>query len=81
MIPSVDMNLVQSCLNLINALLDPDKVELKKAAAPEKIVVVYFIFAFIWSFGANLQDDYRPKFNRFLRLKIASLYTEFPDAG
>ena len=39
------------------------------------------MFAFIWSFGANLQDASRPKFNRFLRLKIAQLYTDFPDSG
>ena len=75
------MNLVQSCLNLVSALLDPEKVDLKRSPAPEKIVIVYFLFAFIWSFGANLQDAYRPKFNRVLRLKIASLYTDFPDSG
>jgi len=32
------------------------------------------IFAFIWTFGANIYDKYRAKFNEFIKFKFSNFY-------
>lgn len=82
-IPSVDNNLVSSCLKLLESVMDPEsnKVDLKRAVSPEKDVKVYVIFSIIWSLGANLYDDSRKAFNRFMKSRITEIDCEFPDEG
>lgn len=72
-ISSVDANLVTSCLNLLESVMDSDKIDLKRAVSPEKEVKVFCIFAIIWSLGANLFDDSRKGFNRFMKSRIAEI--------
>ena len=82
-IKSVDNNLVSSCLNLLESVMDPEnnKVDLKRAVSPENDVKVYTIFSIIWSLGANLYDDSRKAFNRFIKSRIIEIDCEFPDEG
>ncbi len=83
-IPTVDCNLVRSCLNLFTCLIDPDRrdgVDLKKRENPETLALMMFVFSFIWSFGANIHENNRKDFNQFIKYKINSVYSDFPDTG
>ena len=65
MIASQDCNLVQSCLNLASIFLNKDAIPLHdkdRCYSPEKPIMNYIAFALIWSFGANVHEDYRGKF-------------------
>ena len=82
-VPSVDVNLVKSCLNLINVMLDDWRTAL--GAAIEKLtpyeidnyINMIFIFSFVWSAGGNLQDLSRVKFSQYMRQKFLKLYSSF----
>jgi len=80
MIESVDMNLVQSCLNLCSALITAEIEE-----APEhhrdNLIRINFIFSFVWSIGANLDDNSRVRFSKWARLHIQTIYPEYPSTG
>ena len=59
-VESANVNLVQSCLNLIQSFLNPEVLDIKKITIyPEKIVLTYLVFSLIWSIGANLHDNSR----------------------
>jgi dynein heavy chain len=81
MIESVNVNVVQSCLNMILAFMNADTLEkLKKNAVyPEKIVLTYVVFSLIWSLGANLHDSSRKKFSDTFKNEISGIMPEFPD--
>ena len=81
MIPSVDINLVRSCLNVFTALIDPESLDLKKKENPEILALLLFLFSFIWSFGANIHEGSRKEFNQLFKYKMTSIYTEFPETG
>ena len=72
-VPSVDANLVTSCLNLLEAFLTSENLDLKKVVSPDKVVMVYLTFSIIWSLGANLYDTSRKNFHRFLKLGFLTL--------
>jgi dynein heavy chain len=80
-IETVDMNLVQSCLNMIQAFLNPDTLEkLKRTAVyPEKVILTYIVFSLIWSLGGNLHDSSRKKFSETIKQEISQIMPEFPD--
>lgn len=80
-IDSAIVNLVQSCLNMIQAFMHPETLEkLKKTAVyPEKIVMTYIVFSLIWSLGGNLHDSSRRKFSDALKIEILKIMPEFPD--
>ena len=80
-IPSVDANLVASCLNLLESIMDTEKTDFKRAVSPEKDVRVFVIFSIVWSLGANIFDDMRKVFNRFMKSRITEIDCEFPDEG
>ena len=80
-IQSVDANLVTSCLNLLESVMDPEKLDFKRAVSPEKDIKVYVIFSIVWSLGANIFDDNRKMFNRFMKSRITEMDYEFPDEG
>ena len=80
-IPSVDINLVQSCLNMFNSLIYREEEDVLKITNLENIQILCLIFSFIWSFGANIDDKSRPKFNKFIKFKFNTIYSEFPDNG
>ena len=63
--------------------MDPEneKVDLKRAVSPENDVKVYTMFSIIWSLGANLFDNSRKAFNRFIKSRIIEIDCEFPDEG
>eukprot|EP00741_Cyanophora_paradoxa_P024436 tig00022075_g23593.t1 len=42
---------------------------------------LYFVFAYIWSIGANVHDVSREKFDRFARPLINALTSDFPEEG
>jgi hypothetical protein len=53
--------------------MDPEKLDLKRAVAPEKDAKVYIVFSVIWTLGANLHDDYRKTFSRFMKDQIIKI--------
>lgn len=80
-IPSVDANLIKSCLTLLATFLGPDALDLRKANLPnaEKTVMHYLSFALVWSLGANLHDASRATFGDALRAQMRKRFPEFPD--
>jgi dynein heavy chain, axonemal len=59
-IASVDANLIQSCLRLLDAFLR--ELDFKKKDGvpnPKRAIGTYLCFSIIWSLGANLHDDSR----------------------
>lgn len=81
LVESVNANLMQSCLNFIEAFLNPEVLDLKKAQLiyPEKIVLTYLVFSLIWSLGANLHDNSRKTFSQAFRTEVVSIMPEFPE--
>jgi len=80
-IETVNVNLVSSCLNMIQAFMNEETLEkLKKTAVyPEKMVLTYIVFSLIWSLGANLHDTSRKKFSDSIKAEILNILPEFPD--
>ena len=80
-IETVNVNLVSSCLNMIQAFMNEETLEkLKKTAVyPDKIVLTYIVFSLIWSLGANLHDTSRKKFSDSIKAEIMNILPEFPD--
>ena len=83
-VPSVNSNLVQSTLNLIDTMF---KV-LKEHFGPHTferdlgdIPVMILIFSLSWAMGGNTNDDTKNKFSNFFKLKIMSLYPNYPYDG
>ena len=72
-IPSVDNNLVASCLKLIHIFLNKEVIKLndpEKVEDPVKVIATYVAFSVIWSLGANLHDSSRIIFGSYLKNEI-----------
>lgn len=82
-VESVNVNLVQSCLNMIQAFMNEETLErLKKSTInPEKTVTSFVVFSLIWSLGANIHDSSRKKFSDHFKSEIIPILPEFPDTG
>lgn len=82
-VPSVDSNLVASCLKLISIYLNKEHMikfnDKEKYADPRRIQMTYIAFSLIWSLGANLHDKSRHKFNEQFRTEMKKHFPEFPD--
>ena len=90
MIPSADINMVSSCLNLINVMFQEFK---EKVAHIDKLsnfdienyINMIFIFSFIWSAGANMHDNPRDNsrinFSQHIKTKILKIFSGFPFEG
>jgi len=85
MIPSADINLVDHCLKIIDALwgdyreaTQANKSELKESDQ-EVFLSMIFIFAFIWSVGGNLDDESRPKLNEEMRINFIRICQNIPE--
>ncbi len=80
-VETVNVNLVQSCLNMISAFLSHDMLDKLKRTIqyPDKVVMTFIIFSLIWSLGANLHDSSRKKFSDALKAEILPIMPEFPD--
>jgi len=78
-----NIHVVQSCLNLIDSLLVKEYgFDLKDSASHiDRLVDLYFVFAYIWSFGGNLHDKSVAGFDHFAREKISKLGPIFPAEG
>ena len=62
-IPSVDNNLVASCLRLIQLFLNKDAIKLEdKEIDPQRVITNYVAFSVVWSIGANVHHEDRSKF-------------------
>lgn len=83
MIASVDTNLVQSCLNLLDAFMVPENGISVADAPSSDLINKYALMSFVWSFGANLTEDSRDKFSSFIRKELTNLSASLPsvDAG
>ena len=69
-IPSVNINLVQSCLKIITCFYQPDIIRVDSANITE--LCNYLIaFAVIWSIGANIDDKSRNIFAREVKLRFS----------
>lgn len=61
-------NLVASCLRLIQIFLNVDAIKLDdKEIDADKVVNNYVAFSVIWSFGANIHDQDRNKFQVYFK--------------
>jgi len=89
-IPTVDINLVQSCINIIEVLYLNYKEHYPQThslggAETENLMSMIFVFSFIWSAGANLHDNprnnSRVKFSQYFKSKILKLLSGFPFEG
>ena len=80
-VPSVDANLIQSCLRLLHTFLGEKGLDLKKAVLPNpvKAVCTYMTFCIVWSLGANLHDDSRATFASALHDVLKPRFPELPD--
>ena len=68
--PSVNINLVQSCLKIISCFYQPDIIRVDSANITE--LCNYLIaFAVIWSIGANIDDKSRSIFAREVKLRFS----------
>lgn len=79
-IASVDANLVQSCLRLIDAFLG--ELDFKKKDGipnPKRAMGTYLCFAVVWSIGANLHDDSRQSFNVMIKMQLKKLIDHLPE--
>ena len=86
-IRSVEVNLVQSCLNLFEILYNEfkevnihKKTEKKKhmEAENEQLLLHIFIFCFYWTIGGNLEDSSRDRFNKDMREYFNPLTSNLP---
>eukprot|EP00961_Rhodomonas_salina_P188728 2547030-Rhodomonas_salina.3 len=76
-IESVDFNLMRSCCNVMDSLLRSEHGVTH--ANVGLLVAKVFVFAYIWSLGANLHDASRKQFESFARSVIANLLPDFPS--
>ena len=65
--PTVDSNLVVSCINLLESNLSELLQGTDRRQATDAELETYFIFSLIWSLGASIDSDSRKKFSDFLR--------------
>jgi len=72
MIPTVDVNLVQSLLNFISCFINPENIKLTNDNL-EDLAYLYFAFSLIWSVGANIEDKSRRGFSKYLKDFIQKL--------
>lgn len=83
MIPSCNINLAQSCLNLFSVLYEEFKKEVvskkeksskKRESDHETLLKNIFIFSFFWSVGGNLSDHSRKEFNQNMQTALVAEY-------
>eukprot|EP00698_Gefionella_okellyi_P007648 TRINITY_DN186_c0_g2_i1.p1 TRINITY_DN186_c0_g2~~TRINITY_DN186_c0_g2_i1.p1 ORF type:complete len:2597 (+),score=793.21 TRINITY_DN186_c0_g2_i1:164-7954(+) len=79
-LPSVDINLVQSMLNLLDSLLVP-AYGIKPDNVDDKLLDMYLVFSYVWAFGGNLHDKSTVGFDKFARERIGKVLSEFPAQG
>jgi hypothetical protein len=81
MVPSVDANLISSCLNFLKAFLGVDGMDLRKQNNQNvsKAISTYIAFSLTWSLGGNLHESSRKEFNRALRAELKSRFSDLPD--
>ena len=73
---SDNSNLVQSLLNMLYCVLDPSRgfhPDHPKAMTNLKL---FFVWSFVWSIGANIDDAGRPKFQEWATKRFISLLPE-----
>jgi dynein heavy chain, axonemal len=75
-IPSPDVNLVQSCLNLITCFVNPDIIN-PNASNVEELSNYYMAFSIIWSLGANIDDSSRNSFTKVAREVFLKMSVNF----
>lgn len=85
--PTANANLVVSCINIFESLLDnllnidtsgkaPVRRETPRAAQDVELECA-LIFSLVWSLGASITDEGREKFNSFLRNVLTSNAEKF----
>lgn len=83
MVPSVNANLVASCLKFLQTFLGSDGIDLNrtkdKLPNAKKAVLTYLAFSVVWSLGANVHDDSRGAFAAIARPILKKRCPDFPD--
>eukprot|EP00960_Hanusia_phi_P050219 760078-Hanusia_phi.AAC.2 len=73
---SVDFNLMMSFRNLLGSLLN-ESYGVNTGNIKDRFDK-YFVFAYIWTLGANLHDNSIQKFDAFARQTIGKVISDFP---
>lgn len=77
-IPSVDNNLVASCLRLIQLFLNKDRIKLEdKEMDSNRVITNYVAFSVVWSIGANVHHEDRSKFSFHMRSELKEHENDF----
>ena len=77
-IPASGMMLTQSLLNLLEALLDPSRGLDVGHAQLDTLLKHLFVWAFVWTIGATIDDKSRPAFQQWFSGRFGGLVG---DAG
>ncbi len=75
-VPTVDINLVTSLLNLITCFFNPDVIKLN-AESLEDQFNYYLSFCLIWSLGGNIEDNSRNNFMKIMKEVMTKLGVQF----
>ena len=82
LVPTSDINLVQSLMNMFMCQCDPFMVAAGEKGPPPglankkdtpKLIDGMFLFSLIWSIGASVEAEGRTKFTEFLRKLVDGL--------
>eukprot|EP00762_Andalucia_godoyi_P001076 ANDGO_01965.mRNA.1 Dynein-1-beta heavy chain len=80
-VPAVAINLVQSCCDLLKALISSNKLDWKdQSGKTKKTLDLLFVFSYVWSIGGNLSTSSQEAFDQFAR-QLFEGFASIPGAG
>jgi len=88
-IPSLDANLVQAYLRMLSSFISEahqltpagDSKPVKNEQESRNLICAYCAMCAIWSLGANLHENSRPKFVNFIRPLLKQICERVPSEG
>jgi len=75
-VKSDNSNLVQSLLNMLYCILDPSRGFHSDHPQVKTNIKLYFTWAYVWSIGANIDDNSRAKFKDWAQRRFIGILPE-----
>ena len=77
----MDANLIGNCLKMLDACYRPEFGVKPGQPGVDGLINLWFLFSFAWTFGGNLREESRVKFDAWMREEgmIAALDPAFPE--